>query len=285
MKDGSLEEAVGSEELVTRLDAAARHERTPCGDGTLAWRIWGSGTPIVLMHGSFGSWTHWLKNIPALSSELQVIAVDLPGMGDSAEPLEPFSVESLAQIVSDGLDRVLPGDQPFHLAGFSFGGIVGGHVALRQQRRIRSYTAVGSNGLGLRMAPRSGMARPSRSMTPEQVAEVHRNNLGVIMFGDPANIDDLAVYLQIRNTGKARIRSGEIPKTDTLRRAIAQMRNPVQGIWGERDATAGPYLQERIELFAEIAPGSRFHVIPGIGHWACYEAPDTVNRILLETAG
>lgn len=278
------EQAAAPAEVVAGIEALSRREWTRCGAGGLAWRIWGSGPPLVLLHGSFGSWTHWLKNIPVLAKERQVIAVDLPGMGDSAEPPEPFSAESLAQIVSDGLDRIIPPPTRFHLAGFSFGGILGGHVVLRQQDRVLGYTAIGSNGLGLRMAPREGMARPSRTMTPDEVREVHRNNLGVVMFGDPVNIDDLAVHLQMENTARARIRSGEIPKTDTLRQAIGRMRNPVTGIWGERDATAGRYLADRQRLFHEIAPHSRFHILPGAGHWACYEAADAVNRILLETA-
>lgn len=269
---------------VARLDGMAKKVGTPCGEGELVWRVWGDGAPIVLLHGSFGSWTHWLRNIPVLSRHMQVIAVDLPGMGDSAEPPEPFSAESLARIISDGLDRVLPRPTPFHLAGFSFGGIIGGHVVLCQQERVLGYTALGSNGLGLRMAPRSGMARPNRSMTEDEIREVHRNNLGIVMFGDPGNIDELAVHLQMENTARARIRSGEIPKTDTLRQALARMHVPVTGIWGERDATAGEYLPDRERLFREIAPQSRFNVIPGAGHWACYEAADAVNRMLLSAS-
>jgi len=32
----------------------------------MVWRLWGAGAPVLLLHGGSGSWTHWLRNIPAL---------------------------------------------------------------------------------------------------------------------------------------------------------------------------------------------------------------------------
>jgi copper chaperone CopZ len=50
------------------LEARARRQETPCGDGALVWREWGppgGGTerPLVLFHGGSGSWRHWVRNI------------------------------------------------------------------------------------------------------------------------------------------------------------------------------------------------------------------------------
>lgn len=270
------------ESLVARIGATARRVETPCGDGTMVWRIWGEGDPLVLLHGSFGSWTHWLRNIEALSRRYLVIAADMPGMGESAEPPQPFTVESLARIVSDGLDQVLPPPARFHLAGFSFGGIVGGHVATLQAERVRTFTALGSNGLGLSMAEKLPLAKPNRGMDEAALLDVHRHNLAIQMIADTGKIDDLALHLQATNTRRARIRSGTIPKTDTLARAMRRIPAPLQGIWGERDGTAGKFVHERAALFHAIQPGARFHVVPGAGHWVGFEAPEMVNSLLLD---
>src|SRR5690606_94454 len=64
---------------VARIDRTAERRTTPCGDGHLVWRLWGNGPPLVLLHGAFGSWTHWLRNIPALAARFRVIAPDMPG--------------------------------------------------------------------------------------------------------------------------------------------------------------------------------------------------------------
>ena len=49
----------------------------------LAVRRWGTGNPLVLLHGGMGSWSHWLRNIGALAREFTVITLDMPGYGSS----------------------------------------------------------------------------------------------------------------------------------------------------------------------------------------------------------
>ena len=271
-------------DLQGRLDRAARRHETPCGDGSMVWREWGAGRTVLLLHGSFGSWTHWLRNIEALAARFRVLACDLPGMGESDLPPMPFDAGSLADILAEGLERLAL--EPFHLVGFSFGGIVGGHVAVRMLPRILSYTAVGSNALGLPMAARAPLRKPNRSMSEAEILDLHRHNLGLQMFGDPAKIDALALALQNANTRRARIRSGSIPAGDSLARRLREMAAggvPLQGIWGERDATAGDLLHTRRDLFHRLQPGCPFHTVPGAGHWAAFEAPGEVNRILIDS--
>ncbi len=271
-------------ELHGRLDRAARRHETPCGEGHAVWREWGAGRTVLLLHGSFGSWTHWLHNIEALSAHFRVLACDLPGMGESSLPPMPFDAGSLADILAEGLERLAP--EPFHLVGFSFGGIVGGHVAVRILPRVLSYTAVGSNALGLPLAAKTPLRKPSRDMSKAEILEVHRHNLAAQMFGDAARIDAATLALQNANTRRARIRSGKIPAGDSLARRLRDMAAaglPLQGIWGERDASAGDLLHLRRDLFREVQPGCAFHIVPGAGHWAAYEAPEVVNRILIDS--
>src|SRR5579859_2997484 len=64
--------------LLDRLRRDAREGRSPCGSGDMVWRVWGAGTPVVLLHGGYGSWTHWLRNIDALAASYRVVAADLP---------------------------------------------------------------------------------------------------------------------------------------------------------------------------------------------------------------
>ncbi len=108
--------------IVASLDATARKERTPCGQATMVWRVWGAGEPLMLLHGGSGSWTHWIRNIPELARHFELWVPDIPGLGDSAMPPEPRTPAHIAEIVCAGLDELLPPDRKLHLAGFSFGG-------------------------------------------------------------------------------------------------------------------------------------------------------------------
>ena len=137
---------------------------SPCGNGTLAWHRWGDSaqTPVVLIHGGFGSWRHFAVNVLPLAEQFCVYAVDLPGLGDS-DPLDTeYTASNIASVVSKGIDRVLPPDMPFHLCGFSFGGIIGGLVAALQGARALSYTGIAPGALGLPFGKLPHWSVPSR---------------------------------------------------------------------------------------------------------------------------
>ena len=55
--------------------------------GDVVWHVWGqehagNTTPLVLLHGGSGSWTHWVRNVQHLAQTRSVWALDLPGCGE-----------------------------------------------------------------------------------------------------------------------------------------------------------------------------------------------------------
>lgn len=268
---------------VEGIAAEARRIETPCGDGTMAWRVWGSGPPLVLLHGGYGSWMHWIRSVLPLSRHFTVIAPDLPGLGESATPPEPWTAEGLAAILVAGLDIVLPQAERLHLAGFSFGGVIGGSVAVQLGDRLSGFTIVGSNGLGLDRQP-TELQRVAQGAGEAAEFATHRYNLNQLMIADPAKIDELALYLQQTNHAHARMRSRRFSRSGALVEALPLVTARVDGIWGERDATAYPHLDQRAAVLRRFQPNARFAVVPGAGHWVQFEAADQFNPILAEFA-
>ena len=278
--------AVISEEtiaLVAGVAAEAQRVETPCGDGSLVWRVWGSGPPLVLLHGGYGSWSHWVRNVIPLSRRFTVIACDMPGLGESATPPEPWTADGLAAIVVQGLDIVLPKGVAPHLAGFSFGGVIGGVVAAQLGDRLKAFTVVGSNGMGLERSP-TPLERVKPDAGEDEEFATHRYNLNQLMIHDPAKIDELALWLQKTNHARARMRSRRFSRSGALVEALPRIKARLDGIWGERDATAYPHVDERRRLLQEVQPGARFTVVPGAGHWVQFEKADAFNRIITEYA-
>lgn len=267
--------------ILAQVEARAELAFTPCGDGQMAWRSWGEGAPLVLLHGGYGSWSHWIRNVLPLSRHRRVIAADLPGLGGSAAPPEPHSAESLAGIVAAGLERLLPGKTPLELVGFSFGGVVGGHVAALLGARLRRFVIVGSNGFGLKRAELAPMGSWRRAETREERLRVHRQALSTIMFADAARIDPVALHVQEMNAEAGRVRSPAISSTDTLLRALPRVRAPLAGIWGGEDNIARGHIAERRAALRGVQPGADFHIVPGAGHWVSYEAAPAFNATLL----
>jgi pimeloyl-ACP methyl ester carboxylesterase len=269
----------------TAVDALARTARrvaTPCGSGEMVWRVWGAGEPLVLFHGGSGSWRHWIRNIPELSRHYELWVADIPGLGDSAMPPEPWVPQTIAKVVVDGLEALFPATRRLRLAGFSFGGQIAGLTSAHMRERIRSLTLIGVAALGLRADPREPFAKVRTGMTPAEVAAVYHQNLAVLMFADPANIDALAVHIQAENIKRARFRSRPFAATDTLARALADVTAPVSTIWGTRDIIARPSLEARLDILRRHHPELEVRLIEGAGHWVAYEAADRFNAAFLD---
>jgi pimeloyl-ACP methyl ester carboxylesterase len=105
----------------------------------------GEGPAIVLLHGWFGRWQHWLDTIEPLAHQHRVIAVDLPGFGRSALPPDGASIPVAAAILLDLLTQL--GIESFTLAGSSMGGGISVEAALQAPDRVEGLVLVAATGL------------------------------------------------------------------------------------------------------------------------------------------
>src|SRR5689334_1800473 len=101
-----INDAATARSVLDRFERTARRQETSCGDGTMVWRLWGSGPLVLLLHGGAGSWRHWIRNIDHLSRDHTVIAPELPGLGDSARAPDPIDATSVGAIITAGLNQV-----------------------------------------------------------------------------------------------------------------------------------------------------------------------------------
>lgn len=280
-----IEGASGPPEQVARVEEQARRVETPCGDGQMVWRIWGDGPPLLLLHGNFGSWTHWIRNVGTLSQFYTVIVPDTPGFGDSDLPPSVDSPGLIAAVVADGLRVVLPADEAVIVVGFSYGGRLAGELGARLPDRVSRIICVAPAGLGIDDSMRPGLAKLRPGMTPDEVAAVHRQNLAMLMFADADAVDDLAVHIHDSNTRRSQFRLSawsEEDRRSSLAQVLPGVRVPLMGIWADRDAFAADTLQHRLNVVWQLHPNADLRILNGAGHWMQYEAADRFNDLLLE---
>jgi pimeloyl-ACP methyl ester carboxylesterase len=271
-------EAVSAPELQRLLSLSHRAVTDFSRGGRLVWHRWGAGEPLVLLHGGYGSWRHWARNIDELSRSYELWVPDLPGLGVSGAAPDDAGPAEIAGIVLEGLQRLGLGAIPA-VAGFSFGSIVGGHMA--SQAPVSSLVLIGPSGLG---ATRSSIAleKPGAGGPPQDVATAHRRNLAVLMLSDPAKIDALAVAIQTANVAEARFKSVRFSREDVLLEALRRSRaSRISAIWGANDAVAKGALGERISLLQAIPRFEGYDLVAGAGHWVMYEAPGRFDEALL----
>jgi len=278
-------DADGAAAFVSKVESLGTRAVTPCAAGSMVWRIWGEGPPLVLLHGASGSWTHWIRNVLPLAARFRVLVPDMPGFGDSDAPLDPHTAPGLADLVASGLDVILPPPTELDLAGFSFGGIVAGLMAARLERRVRTLVLLGPGGLALPRAATRPLLRIQPGMTHDESRQVHRENLQAVMISSADKVDDLAVFLQIDNLRRTRFKSGDIPQSDTLLKALPAIQARIAGIWGRHDAFTGANLEECRRILTSAHRELDFRVIESAGHWTPYEAADQINAILCDMLG
>lgn len=269
--------------LIERLTSQARCEFVGHEGRRMCWRGFGTGSPLVLLHGGHGSWLHWVCNIEALASHHTVWVPDLPGYGDADEPLPGGGLPSLLEPTIATLNHVVGVDTPIDLVGFSFGGLVAAHLAA-QRPRVRRLALLGPGGHQTRRRPRGELRSwkaAAQSADPTALDEVMRHNLAMHMLHTAAQeIDPLAVQIHTDACLHTRFRSKEISQGGGLQEVLAQRQGPSLLVWGEHDVTADP------EVIAPALAGSltdgRACVIQGAGHWVQYERAEEVNALLLD---
>ncbi|WP_297831962.1 acetoin dehydrogenase dihydrolipoyllysine-residue acetyltransferase subunit [Pseudomonas sp.] len=231
------------------------------------------GVPLVLIHGFGGDLNNWLFNHDALSAERRVIALDLPGHGESGKSLQRGDLDELSQTVLGLLDHL--DIETAHLAGHSLGGAVALNTARLTPQRVKSLSLIASAGLGPQI---------NGDYLQGFVDAANRNALKpqlVQLFSDPALVnrqmlEDMLKYKRLEGVNAAlRLLSSQLftnGQQQTDLRAVVT-RQPSLVIWGANDAIIPAAHAQGLDAQVEVLAGQ--------GHMVQMEAAEQVNRLIL----
>jgi pimeloyl-ACP methyl ester carboxylesterase len=132
---------------------------------------YGSGKPLVLLHGFGGCGQNWSPFISELSERYRLIVVDLRGHGHSTNPDNRFTHREAAADVFLLLEKL--GIDHFSAMGISTGGMTLLHMATSQPKRIEAMVLISATSYFPDQA-RFIMRRASFSTMPEQVRTMYR---------------------------------------------------------------------------------------------------------------
>ena len=232
---------------------------------------------LVLLHGFTQTGRSWQAIAHALAARYRPATPDLPGHGDFAER-RPASFTAC-----DAYLRALS-DTPYTLVGYSMGGRIALHAALTLGDRVRRLVLIGATpGLD---APAERAARAAsdaaladRIETIGLDAFVREWGAQPLFDGIPRGVADLIDADRHRNTAPglaAALRGLGTGVMPPLWDRLGELAMPVDLVVGERDEkfrAVAARMAERIE-------GAQVHVVPGAGHVAHLEVPDTLVELL-----
>lgn len=235
----------------------AAHGRTATANGIrLYYETYGSGAPLVVLHGNGGNLAAMRHQIDFFRATRQVIAVDSRGHGRSEMGATPLTYEKIADDVAALLARLHAA--PADVIGWSDGGIVALQLALRHPKRVRRIALSGAN---LDVA----------ALKPEDLASM-RAELAEVRAKLAAG-DRSPRLLQLEQHLVLMVDQTPITHAD-LRRITC----PALVLAGERDMIPEPSTR----AIAAGLPHARLHIFKGASHGALQEVPAEFNRVVAE---
>ncbi|GAA0473733.1 alpha/beta fold hydrolase [Streptomyces stramineus] len=265
---------------------------TPAGERTVevVYERLGAGEPLVLLHGIGHHLQVWDPVAGLLAAERDVIAVDLPGFGQSPALPDgiPYGLPGVVPVLG-ALFEALGIHQP-HVAGNSLGGLVA--LQLGREKLVRSVTAISPAGFWSEAERRYAfgilwaLRRGALTLPPGAVARLARTTAGraamlSTLYARPGRRTPDSVTAETRamreSTGfDATLRVGRSVRfTDDIPDI------PVTIAWGARDRLL---LRRQGVRAKEVIPGARLVRLPGCGHVAMSDDPALTARVILDAS-
>ncbi|GMU09838.1 alpha/beta fold hydrolase [Corallococcus caeni] len=215
----------------------------------------GARSTVVFLHGRGNAATHWFPYLTVLARHHRVLALDLPGFGQSTPAdVRVRSAEDAVRFftgpVEEALGMLAPG--PVSVVGHSLGGLVALELALRGTVPVERLVLVDAMGLGPEMPGpsrlffRAGPERLARNLGPWAMARMlpppptplgeKLGALGYELLSVPGGRPEAtqAFNALVPLTGPVFHRSER----------LGEVKVPVLLVWGERDETLPVYMAD-----------------------------------------
>jgi pimeloyl-ACP methyl ester carboxylesterase len=232
----------------------------------------GAGEPtVVLIHGGFANRGHYAAQVEHLARRHRVLALDLPGHGESAVPEAGFGVRDFAEDVVALCEEA--GAGPAVLCGHSVGGTIALHVAVRHPALVKGVVLLD----GVILFPEPARARALTTLVPA--------------LEGPRWLDALRQYFGPRfgPYDSPALKARVFDEMARMPRHVpaAFMRDLMSSDYAaEVSAATCPLLYVHatapadLERLRRLQPDALIGCVVGSGHWVALQVPDQVNAML-----
>ncbi|MDR7554817.1 MAG: alpha/beta hydrolase [Armatimonadota bacterium] len=259
-------------------------------NGQRLWvHTWGTGPPVVLLHGFPLNGAMWRVQGEALADGWQVVAPDFRGFGDSDPPGAPVSLDAYAEDVLRVADAL--GLSRFVLGGLSMGGYVVFRVLARAADRVAAViladTRADPDTDEGRQRRFDAIARIEREGPDGFLADFTATLVGATTRAHGSEVLEAvrAMARRAHPRGLTAALAAMAARPDS-RPLLARLTVPVLVLVGEEDTLAPP---EVARTMAAATPRGQLVVIPAAGHLSNLERPDVftaaVRTFLTEVPG
>ncbi len=251
----------------------------------------GTGPPLLLVHGLGGSWRSWDTVLPALSRSREIIALDLPGHGDTPANANSATFTGLA----DSVDAFIA--EQGLIGVDTVGSSLGARIVLEMARRgkIGATIALDPGGFWhswersyfrLTLLASIRLVRGLRPALPILSRfSLTRSMLLAQLSARPWKLDGEVVSTELKSlaataTFDALVR--DLASAPKQQGPAAEASQPVVIGWGRQDRLCLPRQAARA---VEAFPSARMHWFENCGHFPMWDQPEETVRLILDETG
>lgn len=223
-------------------------------------RIWsgrsGTGPPLLLLHGAFGSSAEWDQVTASLARQFTVFTPDTRGHGRTADP-GTLSYDLMARDVIGFIEAIV--DAPTSIVGWSDGGIVALLVALQRPDLVRKIVPISANFHTNGLLPEA-RARFEALTADARSLEQFRSTYETVCPDGAAHWPELFNKVRAMVLSDPTLTSHELSAVET----------PALVLCGDDDIIS---LEHTLEMMRSI-PDAELAIVPGTSHFPHHEKPD-----------
>jgi pimeloyl-ACP methyl ester carboxylesterase len=256
----------------------------------------GEGPPLVFVHGLIERWTQWVEQLSTFADKHRVIAMDLPGFGDSPMPAEKISISGYARMIEKLLDVLQLSAAAF--VGHSMGGFTSVELAINFPERVQRLVLVSPAGLSTYNNSRN-LLLVAQMRRFRQIVDPYHARLAAhaeLLARRPRlRLLDPTTHIVARHSDRlpapfvaefvrglgapGYIEGMEAIFNYDYRDRLGEIACPTLIVWGERDAVV---TAKDADLYEQLIPNSRKVIFRDTGHMAMIERPMGFNALLEE---
>lgn len=229
-------------------------------NGAAIWyAVFGSGPPVVLLHGGLANANYWGGQVPALAQKHQVIVIDSRGHGRSTRSAQPYGYELMASDVLGVMDKL--NIRQAAIVGWSDGAIIGLSLAMNHPDRVARLFAFAAN------SDPSGVKDVDKSpVFTEFIArgEKEYEALSATPKGYKQFVEEISTMW------------AKQPHWTTA--DLARIKVPTWIVDGDHDEAIH---RANTELMADAIPGAGLLLQPEVSHFSMLQAPDQFTADVL----
>lgn len=231
-------------------------------EGASIWHAsFGSGPPVILLHGGLGHSGNWGYQLPALrAAGYRVVLIDSRGHGRSTRDERPYTYELMASDVVAVMDSLAI--DKASLVGWSDGACIALVLARTAPLRVDGVFFFGCN-----MDPSGTREIDESDPLLGRCFSRHAKDYAGLS-ATPGAFQDFVAAVSLMMKTEPNYGPGD----------LARLEVPVAIVQSERDEFIK---REHAEYLARSIPGAQFVLLPGVSHFAPLQRPDLFNDAVL----